>query len=219
MTIFSQIKILVKHEWQLEMRQKSLFGGVFLHIFSAVFICYMSLVVVNKPTWNALFWIIVVFSTLQAIGKSFIQVRHGRWLYYYQTVQPGALILAKIIYNNLVMIVLLTLAYLIYGFFMHNEVFEPMAYYFSLALCGSGISAIYTMVSAISAKTGNANMVMPVLSLPLLIPMLITGISASKKCMDGILSATLYKEWAVLFLLNLMVVSMAFILFRYLWKE
>jgi hypothetical protein len=61
--------------------------------------------VMNPATWNAVFWILLVFSAITAIGRSFIQDSRGKNLYMYTLASPHHYILSKMFYNALLMIV------------------------------------------------------------------------------------------------------------------
>jgi heme exporter protein B len=81
-TPVSQLFLLIKKEWQIEWRNRYALNGLLLYLISTIFICYLSFNVkanqLNPPTWNALFWIIMVFSAVNAVAKSFMQEQSGR---------------------------------------------------------------------------------------------------------------------------------------------
>src|SRR5688500_1827509 len=102
-----QVIHLISKELTLELRQKYVLNGILLYVISTVFISYLSFKrVSDPPTWNALFWIIMLFASVNAVSKSFIQESKGRQLYLYTLASPQAIILSKIIYNMLLMIAL-----------------------------------------------------------------------------------------------------------------
>ena len=96
-----EIKALVWKEVQLEWRQRYALNGMLLYVVSTVVICYMSFQLrqsqLNPATWNALFWIILLFTSVSAIAKSFLQERQGRFIYYYKLDSPKAIIISKIL--------------------------------------------------------------------------------------------------------------------------
>jgi heme exporter protein B len=103
MSLFKEVSTLVKKEILLEWRSKYALSGILLYVFSTVFVCYLSFRKINPVTWNALFWIIMLFASVNAIAKSFMQENRGRYLYYYSICSPQAVILSKIIYNQVLM--------------------------------------------------------------------------------------------------------------------
>src|ERR1700761_4193737 len=130
MELFNQTRFLLKKEILLEWRSKYAFNGVLLYVVSTVFVCYISFSLsagfvnsnsVNyRITWNVLFWIIILFASVNAITKSFVQESRGRLLYYYSIASPQAIILSKTIYNIALMSLLSILALLIYLMFFNN---------------------------------------------------------------------------------------------------
>lgn len=75
------------------------------------------------------------------------------------------------------------------------------------------------MVSAIASKAGNNTTLVAILGFPILIPLLITTIRFSKNAMDGLAWSVSTHYIILLAALNLLVVTLAYLLFPYLWKE
>jgi heme exporter protein B len=92
MKLTNEIIALLKKEILLEWRQKFAINGILLYLGSTVFVCYLSFGVkgnkLSPYVWNALFWVILLFASVNAIAKSFIQERHGRQIYYYSLLSP-----------------------------------------------------------------------------------------------------------------------------------
>ncbi len=218
--ILKETKHLIAKEINSELRQKYALGGILLYVVSTVFVCYLSFKhIIHPPTWNALFWIIMLFASINAIAKSFIQENPGRLLYYYTLVSPQAILFSKIIYNSLLMLVLSVMSYIIYSLFIGNLV-QDQAMYFACLLLGSfGFASILTMISAIASKTNNNFSLMAILSFPMLIPFLIVLIKVSKNAMDGLDRGLSYKFILILVLINLMIVMLSYLLFPYLWRD
>ncbi|MGZ4117669.1 MAG: heme exporter protein CcmB, partial [Bacteroidia bacterium] len=185
--IVNQIKYLVAKEIKQEMRNKYALGGILLYVVSTVFVSYLSFKkIVNPATWNALFWIILLFASINAIAKSFISETKGRLLYLYTLTSPQAVILSKIIYNSLLLIVLAGLCLAVYSLFIGNIIQDMPLFLITLLLGSFGFSSLLTMVSAIASKASNNFTLMAILSFPILIPLLIVLIKLSKNAIDGL---------------------------------
>ena len=98
-----ELKALIEKEIRLEWRQRYALNGMILYIVCTVFVCYMSFALkvkgIEPITWNTLLWIILLFTAVNSITKSFTQESSGRQLYYYTIASPQGIILSKIIYN------------------------------------------------------------------------------------------------------------------------
>lgn len=214
---------LLSKDILLEWRQRYALNGMLLYVVSTVFVAYMSfkLKVANiEPiTWNTLFWIILLFTAVNAITKSFTQERSGRLIYYYTLVSPQAVISAKIIYNTLMLIVLGMIGLLIYLTMMGNPVQDMPLYIFSVILGATGFSATLTMVAGIASKADNTATLMAVLSFPILLPMLLMLMRLSKNAMDGLAFSASYDEIMTIVAIDAIVIALSYLLFPYLWRS
>ncbi|TAL59778.1 MAG: ABC transporter permease [Bacteroidetes bacterium] len=210
----------MQKEVLLEWRQRYALGGMFLYVVTTVFICFLSFKnVIDTNAWNALFWIIVLFASVNASAKSFLQESKGRLLYYYTICSPQSFILSKIIYNAVLMLILSITCFSFYSLFMGNIV-ENLPLFFLIILLGSvGISSLLTMISAIASKANNNFTIMAILAFPIIMPILITIIKLSQNAIDGTDFSYNLKYFSVLFSLDVIVAILSYLLFPYLWKD
>lgn len=215
-----EISALIRKEILLEWRQRFAFGGMLLYVVTTVFISYLSFKHIIEPNvWNSLFWIIILFASVNAAAKSFLQESKGRLLYYYTIASPQSIILSKIIYNVLLMIILSFICFGFYILFLGNPV-ENFLLFISVLLLGSiGISSLLTMVSAIASKAHNNFTMMAILAFPIIMPLLMTIMKISQNAIDGTDFTLNLKYFASLFSLDVIVVILAYLLFPYLWKD
>jgi heme exporter protein B len=213
------ILALLKKDLVTEWRMRYAVNGIVLHVISSVFLVFLSVKIMNAPTWNALFWLILLFSSVSAVAKGFVGENKGRSLYFYGLTSPQAIILSKMIYNSLFMVIISLICFTVYITLMGNMA-ESMGYYALIMLLGClGFGSTFTLLSSIAAKSGNGHLLMPVLSFPIIIPLLLVLIKASKKAMDGIDTSLLIPDLFVLLALNSIIVGLSYVLFPYLWKE
>jgi len=227
MQLFNQTWNLFKKEVLLEWRSKYAFNGVLLYVVSTVFVCYISFSLTPgfsgsqgyKVVWNVLYWIIILFASVNAIAKSFIQENKGRLLYYYSIANPQAIILSKTIYNILLMSLLSILALIVYLLFFPNTVGDPYFYFLSVLMGSISFSTVFTMISAIASKAGNNGTLMAILSFPVIIPVILLLIRISKSAMDGTARSLNYGNIGVLCAINVIVIATSLLLFPYLWRD
>lgn len=219
MKIVTEIKYLLKKEMVLEWRSKYALNGILLYVVATVFVCYLSFKTTPPLVWNALFWIIMLFASINAISKSFVQESKGRLLYYYQIASPQAIIIAKIIYNMLLMILMSAIALFFYSIVFENEVGDKLLYFGAVMLGAISFSSVFTMISAIASKANNNGTLMAILSFPVIIPVIILIIKLSKNAMDGLDRSVSLDEIAVLSAINLIVITVSLLLFPYLWRD
>jgi heme exporter protein B len=212
---------LIKKELQLEFRQKSTIGGVVVYVIGTIFVsalCFKGKL--DKPTWNALFWVITLFTSVTISGKSFLKETGGQALFNYLHYTPAQFIIAKVIYNMVFMLVLSFITFFFYAFFIKNEVENLALFFIVLILASTGLAAVLSLMSAIASKANGNFAIMSILSFPVLMPLILVVIRISKQAVDGI-------EWAgvslsfisILVALNVLTISLSFLLFPYLWRD
>ena len=220
MDLFNQIKFLIRKEMMLEWRSKYALNGILLYVVSTVFVCYLAFRQVSSAqTWNALFWIIMLFASVNAITKSFIQESRARQLYYYTIASPKAIIISKIIYNIFLMILLSLIALGFYSLVFNNPMGDPWFYLLSVLLGSISFASVFTMISGIASKASNGGGLMAILSFPLIIPLLVVLIKFSKNAMDGLDRSVSYDEIGVILAINVIVITTSLLLFPYLWRD
>lgn len=220
MDLLNQVKFLIRKEIMLEWRSKYALNGILLYVVSTVFVCYLAFRdITSPPTWNALFWIIMLFASVNAITKSFIQESKGRQLYYYTITSPQAIIISKIIYNIFLMLLLSAIALGFYTLVFKNLLGDPLFYFFAVLLGSISFASVFTMISGIASKANNSGGLMAILSFPVIIPLLVVLIKLSKNAMDGLDRSVSYDEIGVLIAINIIVITTSLLLFPYLWRD
>ncbi len=219
--IIKEIRLLLAKDFKLELKQSYTLNSILLYAFSTVFISYLSFEgSIDGATWNALFWIILLFTSINAVVKSFVQESPARHLYYYTLTGPQAVIISKIIYNSILMLTITLITFLFYVFYLGNQINNYPLYLSALVFGSLGFASLLTMVSAISSRSNNNFGLMAILSFPIILPMLMTVIKVSKSALAGAAeNPAAWKYIGVLALLNVIVIILAYLLFPYLWRE
>lgn len=210
---------LLSKDVLLEWRQKYAFNGIILYVFATLFIIQLSFQKLRPDIWITLFWIVILFASVNAVAKSFMQEGRGRLLYYYTISSPQNIILSKFIYNALLLTLLSVITFL--GFILlFGNVIGNINYFLVVLVLGSiGFAASFTMISAIASKAKGSATLMTVLSFPIILPQLIQLIKLSRRAADGFTMDVGSKEMLALASINLIVVIVSYLLFPYLWRE
>jgi heme exporter protein B len=221
--LLREIYGLLQKEILLEWRRKYAFNGILLYLVCTVFVCYLSFNLqrnqLNPLTWNALFWIILLFTATNAVAKSFVQEPEGRYYYYYTLVSPQGIILAKIIYNAGLMLLMSLLGYATYSLVLDNPVLDHGLFLANMLLGSLGFASALTMVSGIAAKASNGGTLMAVLGFPIVLPMLLLLMKVSKNAIDGLARSVSYDEIGTLLAINAIIVAVSYLLFPFLWRS
>ncbi len=221
MNLFSEIVSLLRKDLLLEFRLKYAISGILLYVLSTVFIVFTAFREIPAVVWNAVFWVVILFAAVNAIGKSFLQEGNSRQLYYYTLANPVAIILAKMVYNITLMIVLSLLCWLGFSFIAGNKVIDTGLFILALLLGSIGFSIAFTFTSAIASKARNSATLMAILSFPLIIPIIMTLIKLSGNALELNMFGTRKDNSDLFILLGIdgMLIGMSLILFPFLWRD
>lgn len=219
MNLFAEITSLLKKEITLEWRQKYAISGILLYVLSTVFIIYISFQKVSPQLWNVLFWVIMLFASVNAVLKSFVQENGARQLYYYQLHSPLAILLSKMLYNALLLLVIGVLTFVALSFVAGNPIEDSGQFATALFFGGLGFSVTFTFVSAIASKADNASTLMAILAFPVVIPILLLLVKLSAGAI-GLLGGTgSGNDIAMLIAIDLILVALGMVLFPFLWRD
>ena len=88
-----------------------------------------------------------------------------------------------------------------------------------LFLTSIGFSASLSLISGIASKASNSNVLMAVLSFPVVISILLMAVRATKNAVDGIDRVASTDELLNLLAINCIAVALGYILFPYIWRS
>ena len=217
--MFQQIFLLLKKEFKLEWRQKFAINGLLLYLGGVLMVIYIAFIKADSQLWVTLYWIVMLFTAINAVAKSFMLENKNRYLYYYSLSHPVAIIFSKIIYNTLLMLLLGFLCWGFYTLILGNPVHQVLWFIISIILGSISISFLLTMMSAIASKANNNSTLMAILSFPVLIPVMLLLIKITLLSLDINMNDFPLQDVLMLSLLDIVLLMLAYILFPYLWTE
>lgn len=216
---FTTIAALLKKDLLLEIRQQYSFYGIILYVTSTIFVLYLAMGRPEDEVWNGLFWMIQLFVCVNAVAKSFLQENKGRMLYFYSIAGPRDFVVAKLIFNAILMLALTLMSLLLFVILLGNPLFNPLLFMALSALGGISISLVFTFLAAIASKAQQQAALMAILGFPLIIPQILLLMKISSIAFASVLQAGLVQMVGLLIGLDILVILLSIILFPFLWKD
>jgi len=215
----SRIISLVQKDILLETRQQYTLYGILLYVASTIFVVYLSMGQPEESVWNGLFWVIQLFVCVNAVAKSFLQESRGRMLYFYAIAGARDFVLAKLLFNALLMIVMSILSLAVFTLLLGNPLENGPRFAFITCLGGMSISLVFTFLAAIAARAQQQSALMAIMGFPIIIPQLLLLMKISSSAFSSVIQAGWWQMVSLLAGLDIMVIALAIILFPFLWKD
>ena len=203
----------------LEIRQQYTFYGIVLYVASTIFVLYLAMGQPEEKVWNGLFWMIQLFICVNAVAKSFLQESRGKMLYFYTVAGARDFLLAKLLFNLVLMTVMSVVSLVLFQLLLGNPLERTLLFTGIVCLGGCSLSLVFTFLAAIAARAQQNAAMMAIMGFPLIIPQILLLMRISNAAFAGILQAGLYQLVLLLIGFDILVIALSVILFPFLWKD
>jgi heme exporter protein B len=138
---------------------------------------------------SGLIWMTIVFGGMLGLGRTFqLEEEDGAFQGILLSPIPrDALYFGKVIANFLILAVVTALVFGVFSLFFHLRIgSHPVALVAVVLLGILGFVAIGTLFSAVSAGTTMGDTLLPILVFPVLLPVVIYGVTATSRLFQGL---------------------------------
>lgn len=169
----------------------------------------------------ALLWIILFFSAMTGLTKSFVnEEERGTILLLKLTSPPAAVFTGKLLYNILLTLLLYGLAVLMFFLFVPGVTIQsPVVFWTSFILNACATASATTIIAAIIAQAGSKGSLFPILVFPVLLPLLLSGIESTYQGLTGVAFAEARNNFQITASYIVVVVTVSHLLFDFVWLE
>ena len=217
--MWKAIFALMEKDFRIEWRQRYSLNGLLLYLASSIFLIYLSFEELQPVTWITLYWLVILFTAVTAVSRSFLQEGRARWLYYYTIAHPREVIISKLIYNSLLILLLAWIGLLLHSLFNQNPVSQPVLFFVTASIGSVSLAFTFTILSAIAAKATSNTTLMSIMSLPLIIPLFLLIIHLSKTSLLNHIENFPWNDISLIAGLDVLMIALSLILFPYLWRD
>lgn len=212
-----------KKDWQSELRTRYAINALAMFILVTISVILFSIgqEKVSEHLTGGLFWVVIFFSAMSGLSRAFVsEEERGTTLTLQLIAAPSTIYFGKLIFNLiLVFIMNIAIVILYYLLFESFIVLNFSLFMLSLFFGSMGIAISSTLIAAIISKANTKGTLYPVLSFPILLPLILTLMELTKFAMDGDLIADSTVELAVLVCYDVIMVTAGYMLFDFIWKD
>jgi heme exporter protein B len=210
---------LIKKDVLLEFRQQYSFYGVLLYVASTIFVLYLAMGQPENIVWNGLFWMMQLFICVNAVAKTFLQEGRGRQLYFYSLCSPVDFIIARMIFNAMLMLLMNLISLLLFTLLLGSPISHLLLFIGISCFGACSISFVFSFLAAIAARAQQNAALMAILGFPLVITQLMLLMRISNLAFSDVFQSGLISIILLLAGFDIMVVLLSVILFPFLWKD
>ncbi len=191
MEYLRQLSALIRKDLALELRTRERIAamGAFVVLVAVLFNYAIDRTAVSMQEIAAgLIWMTVVFGGMLGLGRTFqMEEEDGAFQGILLAPIPrDAIYLGKVMANFILLVVVVALVFIVFGVFFDLRFGgEPLVLTLVMLLGVLGFVAIGTLFSAISHRTTMGETLLPILVFPLLVPVVIFGVTATARLFAG----------------------------------
>jgi len=150
---------------------------------------------------------------------SFSREQSQSVLFYYGMMQPVELFFSRLIFNFLVLLASIALLYGCMKIFLIDPIEDYPLMIATVLLSGLGFAINFTFTSAIATHAKQSSTIMAILSLPLIIPIIITAVKLSLIAANIIIDDGSETDLLIIGAIDMIMLGAAVILFPSLWRS
>jgi heme exporter protein B len=222
MQLLNGIRAVFKKDLRAEMHSRYAVNTVLAFVGSALLLILFSLNADQLPPTpqSGIVWIIILFAALSSLSRSFVGEtdRNTFDLLRLHGTAP-AVYGGKLAYNFFFTLGINIATFLLYIFFLGLPVADIGALLIVLVLGTAGLSAVANMLAAIVSQADRKGAVFSVLSIPLLFPLILILVDATKAALlEGLTPAFTNNMLAMIGFCGVTITA-GFLLFDYIWED
>jgi heme exporter protein B len=220
--VFSALAIF-KKDWQSELRTRYAISALLMFVVTTIAIILFSLGSEGAPVdvLSGMLWVVIFFAAMSGLSRTFVmEEERGTSMTLQLLAPPSAVYCGKLLFNMVLVAGVNLLTVVLYSIFITGFVIKTVSIFVVTIILGSiGFAAAATIIAAIIARASTKGTLYPVLSFPILLPLLLSVINATRLAAEGAFFNEAYGEFQILISYIVVVIATSFIVFDFVWKD
>jgi heme exporter protein B len=217
------VRTVFLKDWRSELRTRYAVSALLMFVLTTIAIILFSLGSegASADALSGMLWVVVFFAAMSGLSRTFVmEEERGTTLTLQLLAPPAAVFFGKLLFNLVLVTGLNAVTVLLYTAFVNGFVVKTVSIFLVTVLLGSvGLAAASTVIAAIIARANTKGTLYPVLSFPVLLPLLLSVIEATRKACEGAFFSEAGGEFQLLISYIVVVIAASSMLFDYIWKD
>ena len=193
---------LFQKDWKSEIRTRYAINALAMFILVTISVILFSIgnEKISEYLTGGLLWVVIFFSAMSGLSRAFVsEEERGTTLTLQLIASPSTVFSGKLLFNVLLVFLMNIVITFLYEILFESFIIGNYSLFALAFLFGNiGIAVSSTMIAAIISKASSKGTLYPVLSFPILLPLILTLLELTKFSMDGKSIESSFVELAVL---------------------
>jgi len=218
----SSIIIFLK-DWKSELRTRYSVNSLAMFILVAISVILFS--VKDEPLspylTAGLLWTVVFFSAMSGLSRTFVsEEERGTFLILQIIAKPLNVFSGKLLFNTLLVFLMNFVITLLFSLLFSAFIIKNIYLFTAVFLLGNfGIAISSTIIAAIISKAGAKGTLYPVLSFPVLLPLILILSELTNFSIDGKTFEESFAEILIIICYDVIMLTASVMLFDFIWKD
>lgn len=214
---------LFKKDFSSEIRTRYAINSLAMFIIVAISVILFSIGQerISPELTAGLFWVVIFFTAMSGLSRAFVsEEERGTALTLQLIASPTTVFTGKLIFNVILVFAMNTVIAILYAALFESFIIQNFSLFLlSFVLGNIGLAISSTIIAAIIAKAGAKGTLYPVLSFPILLPLILTSVQLTLFSIDGTGFEKSVFELAIVVSYDVIMLTASYMLFDFIWKE
>ncbi len=214
---------LYKKDINSELRTRYAVNSLAMFIIVAISVILFSIgnEKISASLTAGLFWVVIFFSAMSGLARAFVaEEERGTSLTLQLIASPSTVYSGKLLFNIILVFCMNTVIAVLYGALFGSFVIRTFGLFLASFVLGNlGLAISSTIIAAIISKAGAKGTLYPVLSFPILLPLILTSVQLTLLSIQGAGFADAKFELALLICYDVIMLTASYMLFDFIWKD
>lgn len=214
---------LFHKDFSSEIRTRYAINSLVMFIIVAISVILFSIgnESISPVLTGGLFWVVVFFSAMSGLSRVFVsEEERGTSLTLQLIASPSTVFSGKLLFNLVLVFAMNTVIAVLYSALFDQFIIKNLVLFLLTFILGNiGMAVSSTIIAAIISKAGAKGTLYPVLSFPILLPLILTSVKLTEYAIDGTSVDESIFELAIVASYDVIMLSASYMLFDFIWKE
>lgn len=223
MSFNSKAYALFKKDFNSELRTRYAVNSLAMFIIVAISVILFSIgnEKISESLTGGLFWVVIFFTAMSGLSRAFVsEEERGTSLTLQLIASPATVYTGKLLFNLILVFCMNTVIAVLYSAMFEAFVIKNFVLFLTSFVLGNiGLAVSSTTIAAIISKAGAKGTLYPVLSFPILLPLILTSVQLTLFAIDGTSFEESKFELAIVVSYDVIMLTASYMLFDFIWKD